>query len=149
MTPAWGKQVLGSLVSSFCHSLEWTSTNLGLHQMSLTLGADFINFLFQQEIPSDFSVLLSAYSCCFVFYYRSQVCSWSAVKYFLPALACKTGILWISNLIQANSISHELSCRCAHVSQSRRPNRPLVIILGFSMILQCSSKPQLLYAHIH
>lgn len=26
--------MLGSLVSSFCHSLAWTCTNLGLHQIS-------------------------------------------------------------------------------------------------------------------
>lgn len=147
MNNAWWKQTPGSLASSFCYSLAWTCINLGLHPMSLTLGVYFINFLFQQE--QVFSVLSSPCRCCFACYCGSQVCFWDAVKYFLPAMACKTSILWISNLIQATSASHKLSCRYPHLPQHRRPKTPLVIISGFSMILQCSSKPQLLYAHIH
>lgn len=123
-----GNKWWGQLVSSFCYYLAWICINLGLHQMSLTLGVDFINFLSQQEIANGFYVLSSSHRCCFAYYYRSQVCFWGAVKHFLPALACKTVILWISSLIQGNSASHKLSLRHAHLSQHRRPKRPLVII---------------------
>lgn len=114
-----GKKILGSLISRFCHSLGWTCTNLGSRQLSLTLGVHLTNSSLQQEIAEDFYLLLSFYSCCFFSLTESQVCCWGAVKCFLPALACETGILWIRPTQLSLSWADMWTCSSfpAHVSE--------------------------------
>lgn len=159
LSPVWSQNLwwgmnsskephIREMITGFFNFLFLPFLGVNLHKPRIkptesNFGSSFNKFLAPARNCKAFSVLLCS-RCCFCL---SIWVSSLLLGCYEKFSACPG--TWDKHPVNSSkpTLSHELECGPAHLPQCRCLNGLLLIVLSFSLILQCSSTCQLPYAH--